>query len=163
MKFKIGDVVKYIGRWDSYEPYESLVVIDIDDSNEDPVLPYCVINRKRVICWVKEDVLELIENTESEKENNKMKVFESLTRGKTLNALYLGDYFKFEDTTLKGCYGIVCDYTENVGHYMDKGKEILNKVPCLIFSDNAPYATFSLEDASIKVKRLSGKTIFEEG
>lgn len=161
MKFKIGDVVKYIGRWDSYDPYELLVVIDIDDSNEDPVLPYCVINRKRVTCWVKEDALELIENTESEKENNKMKVFES-NCDKTLGNLFPGDYFKFMSEKLKGCYGIVCDYSPNAIDYIDFREELEDKVFCMIFSDAIPYPTFSIEDASIEVKKIPGKTIFEE-
>lgn len=162
MKFKIGDMVKYIGSWGFYEPYESLVVIDIDDFNEDPILPYYVTNREGDTTWLKEDDLEFIENTKDEKGNNNMKVFGSLNRNKTLGALYPGNYFKFEGATLKGYYGIVCDYTENVGHYMENGEKIVNKVPCFIFSDNIPYPTFSFEDASTEIKELSGKVIFEE-
>ena len=62
----------------------------------------------------------------------------------------------------EGSFGIVCNLTENARDYMKDGKKLINKVSCLIFTDDVPFPVFSIEDASTEIEKLSGKTIFEE-
>ena len=91
-----------------------------------------------------------------------MKIFGSPNREKYLGDLYFGDYFKFMSGAFKGSFGIVCGCTENANNCMKDEEDFEEKIPCLIFTDDIPFPVFSIEDASTEIKKLSGKTIFEE-
>lgn len=163
MKFKVGDKIKVINKEDyGYGDVFEITEIDIHD----PEIPYeCKSYRYHLTTWFSEDEITLAEENKEKasekKENTNMKVFES-NHDKTLDDLFPGDYFKFMSGEFKGCYGIVCNCTPNAINYISFKEEPENKTFCMIFLDAIPFPMISIEDASTEIKKLSGKTIFEE-
>lgn len=158
MKFKIGDIVKYISEED-FTNQNVYRIIGIDTQCTD--FPYFCEGTDGFTFWFREESIALVKEASEEKENDKKKVFES-NYDKTLGDLSPGDYYKFMNEKFEGCYGIVCDYTINASGYFVSGEEPEDKVFCMIFSDAIPFPVFGIEDASIEVKKIPGKTIFEE-
>lgn len=165
MKFKVGDKVKVIDKEDCrYGDVFEIIGIDIYD----PGIPYeC--KSYNLATWFSEDEITLAEENKEEVSKEKgdanMKIFESPNRKKYLGDLCLGDYFKFMSGTFKGSFGIICGCTENGRDYMKDEKKFINKVLCLIFTDDSDdvcFPVFTIEDGSTEIKILSGKTIFEE-
>ena len=162
MKFKVGDKVKVIDKEDfGYGDVFEITGIDIYD----PGIPYeC--KSYNLTAWFSEDMITLAEENKEEasekKGNTNMKVFESPNREKYLGDLCFGDYFKFMSGAFKGSFGIVCNYTKNARDHMKDGEKFTDKDPCLIFTDDLSFPVFSIEDTSTEIKKLSGKTIFEE-
>lgn len=164
MKFKVGDKVKVIDR-ENYGYGDVFEITEID--THDSEIPYeCKSYRYHLTTWFSEDEITLAEENKEEasekKENTNMKVFESPNHEKYLGDLCFGDYFKFMSGAFKGSFGIVCNYTKNARDHMKDGEKFTDKDPCLIFTDDLSFPVFSIEDASTEIKKLSGKTIFEE-
>lgn len=164
MKFKVGDKVELIDE-KSYGYGDVFEITEID--TRDPEIPYeCKSYKYHLTTWFSEDEITLVEENKEEasekKENTNMKVFESPNREKYLGDLCFGDYFKFMSGAFKGSFGIVCNYTKNARDHMKDGEKFTDKDPCLIFTDDLSFPVFSIEDTSTEIKKLSGKTIFEE-
>ena len=159
MKFKVSDKVKNLSS-----PFflfeEVLTIIRVDEY--DTVYPYYAKGIEEKGYWVQENEIKSIEDSKNERNNSNMKIFESPNRKKYLEDLCLGDYFKFMSGAFKGSFGIVCNYTKNTKDHMKDGEKFTDKDPCLIFTDDVPFPVFSFEDGLTEVKKLSGKTIFEE-
>lgn len=166
MKFKVGDKVELIDE-KSYGYGDVFEIIGIDIYG--PGISYECKSYNLATWfseWFSEDEITLVEENKEEasekKENTNMKVFESPNREKYLGDLCFGDYFKFMSGAFKGSFGIVCNYTKNARDHMKDGEKFTDKDPCLIFTDDLSFPVFSIEDTSTEIKKLSGKTIFEE-
>lgn len=157
MKFKVGDMVKHIPEED-FTNQNVYRIIGIDTQCTD--FPYLCEGADGFTFWLREENIALVKEALKEKENNKMKVFES-NRDRTLGDLFPGDYFKFMNEEFEGWYGIVCNCTI-ASDYFVFGEKPKDKVFCMVFSNEISFPMFGIEDASIEVKKIPGKTIFEE-
>lgn len=159
MEIKIGDRVKFVKSIKEHTRFcvgDVLVVKAFDEDYN-----YHCSDGEFVGFFLQEEI-EPVESAKNKKRSNNMKVFESPNREKYLGDLYFGDYFKFMSGAFKGSFGIVCGCTENANNCMKDEEDFEEKIPCLIFTDDIPFPVFSIEDTSTEIKKLSGKTIFEE-
>lgn len=154
MKFKVGNKVKVINKENS--DYGNVFEIRRIDTHDSEPTYICKSYKYNFTVWFSEDEITLA------KEKTNTKVFESSNREKYLGDLCFGDYFKFMSGAFKGSFGIVCNYTKNARDHMKDGEKFTDKDPCLIFTDDLSFPVFSIEDTSTEIKKLSGKTIFEE-
>lgn len=159
MKFKIGDMVACIDMGNSWYGYVFIITKAYTKNDVPLYLCECCVDGSEV--WFSEEKIRLVKEISEKKENDKKKVFEN-NRDKILGGLFLNDFFKFMSGKFKGCYGIVCSCTANAINCIAFKEDPEEKVFCMVFSDAIPYPMFSIEDASTKIKKLSGKTIFEE-
>lgn len=153
MKFKVGDMVKYIPEEDfANQNIYRIIGIDTQCTN----FPYFCKGTDGFTFWFREENLALVEKDSKEREN-KMKVFKKEDSIRKLGDLRTGDFFQILKGKYKGRYGFICA--------IDCGTELEDdsEKQAVIFLDNDwPYYCFAVVDRNMAVKKIPGEIRVEE-
>lgn len=148
MKFKVGDIVKYIPEEDSANQ-NVYRIIGIDTQCTD--FPYFCKGTDGFTFWLREENLALVEK-DSKERGNKMKVFKKEDYAKKLGDLRTGDFFQILEGEDEGQYGVACVVDRDVNLKYEFGKQAV-----IFLNNDWPYYSLVMVDKDTVIKKVPGE------